>query len=138
MDEQYYGYTEEQWEAMEHHGFAFLAGLARDRRDTDYSTFCRELRRRAGVAPDPHDHALRTLLGRIATRSYEDKQVVITALIHYKGGSEPGPGFYEVSERLRKANAMTDWRIPQERRLEFWVGQVQAAQRAYAAPERLR
>ena len=132
MNDRFYGYTEEQWDAMRAQGLAYLEELARDRRDTDYSTFCAEVRRRAGVAPEPHDHALPHLLGAIGTRSYEDRQVIITALIHDKGGNEPGPGFYELAEQLRALNREQNPWIARELREVFWVRHVGECHEAYA------
>lgn len=131
MTDRHYGFTDEQWVAMERHGLDYLEELAREGRDTDYSTFCAAVRGRAGVAPDPHDHSLPELLRRVGTRSYEDRGVILTALIHYKGGNEPGPGFYELAERLRALNNQPDPRIAAETRERFWVHQVAACHNAH-------
>lgn len=98
---QRFGYPIGQWGDMVDAGLANLEALAARGGHTDYSTFCLEVARLAGTCPQPGDHALAYLLGDIARASYDSRGVVITALVHYKGGGyEPGPGFYSICQDL--------------------------------------
>jgi hypothetical protein len=53
---------------------------------------------------------------------------MITALVHYLGENDAGPGFYAYAQRLgvlvKGANA--------NQRLQFWTSQVQAVHARYA------
>lgn len=95
-----YGYTTRDWERLVDAGEAFLVGRARLRSDTDYSTFCLEVRRATELALDPHDLALREVLGDIGRRTFDRDGVVVTALVRYKDAADPGEGFYTLCQEL--------------------------------------
>jgi serine/threonine protein kinase len=95
-----YGYTARDWERLVDAGEAFLVGRARLRSDTDYSTFCLEVRRATELALDPHDLALREVLGDIGRRTFDREGVVVTALVRYKDAADPGEGFYTLCQEL--------------------------------------
>jgi hypothetical protein len=118
-DESRFGFTLAQWELMVDVGLAYLEGLARGRGQTDYTTFCSEVRRAAGTSPQPGDHALAFLLGDIAHRSYNSNGVVVTALVHYKDrGFSPGPGFYSICQEL---DLLRPGKLTEDQRLVFLV-----------------
>lgn len=100
VSEPVYGYAAADWERLIDAGEAYLVTRAQGRLDTDYTEFCREVRGATGLELQPHDHALRFLLGEIGTRTYDDRGVVITVLIHYKDGSDAGDGFFGLCQQL--------------------------------------
>lgn len=58
-----------------------LADLASSGATTDEATLCRTLHRVTGIRLAPSDPMIDELLGRVGLRSWEDRGVVLTALI---------------------------------------------------------
>lgn len=73
--------------------------------------------------------------GAIGTRTYEEREVILTALIHYQGGSQAGPGFSDLVESLRKSNGETNWRVPLQQRDAVWPKARSAVRRSDADRE---
>lgn len=130
-----FGYSAEQWQQMVDAGLAYLEGLASSGGNTDYTTFCSEVGRRAGTSPQPGDHALAFLLGDIARRSFDDRGVVVTALVHYKdAGFSPGPGFYGICQELGLLQAGT---LTENQKMDFLVRHQRELEAKYS-PRRRR
>lgn len=133
-DTAHFGYTAEQWQDMVDVGLSHLEDLASSGGNTDYTTFCSEVSRRAGTSPQPGDHALAFLLGDIARRSFDDRGVVVTALVHYKdAGFSPGPGFYGICQELGLLEAGT---LTEDQKMEFLVRHQRELEARYSRRRR--
>jgi len=129
MTDAHFGYSPHDWEAMIDAGVVYLEQLASRRSHCDYTTFCRQVRATAGIAPEPGDHALASLLGEIARRSYDERSVVVTAIVHYKDqGFAPGPGFYAICQELGLLPAGT---LSDDVKLAFLVQHQRDLEAAY-------
>lgn len=137
MDDRRFGFTDEHWERMVDAGLAHLARLASAGGHTDYTSFCAEVARLVGgAAPQPGDHALASLLGDIARRSFDERGVAITALVHYKdAGFSPGPGFYSLCQ---ERGLLEKGVLSEERKLEFLVAHQRELETAYSRRRRRR
>jgi hypothetical protein len=132
-DDRYFGYTRDAWEAMVDAGHAYLTELAAREADTDYTTFCQEVKRRSGHTVEPGDHALAYVLGAIGTRTFEEKGVVVTVVVHYKGGSDPGPGFFGLCQEL---GILDKGALGEDTKLAFFAQHTRAVFDAYRRPRR--
>lgn len=124
-----FAYSAEHWERLVDEGLAHLERLASRRQHTDYTSFCRDVSERVGAAPQPGDHSLALLLGDIARRSFDDKGVVVTALVHYKNsGFSPGPGFYGICQEL---GLLRQGDLTEDERTEFLVSHQKELESIY-------
>ncbi|KUN57157.1 hypothetical protein AQJ43_04760 [Streptomyces avermitilis] len=76
--------------------------------------------------------AMGYLLGLIVEQDYPKSGLMISALVHYLGANDAGPGFYTLAQRLDllpKDSSATA-------RLEFWIGQVNSLHQLHSAPGR--
>jgi hypothetical protein len=134
MTDFHYGYAPERWESMVDAGLTYLEQLAATGGHCDYTTFCREVARVSGSAPQPGDHALASLLGDIGRRSYEHRGVVVTALVHYKDeGFSPGPGFYSLCQEL---GLLSSGKLTDNQMITFLAGHQQEIEATYQRPRR--
>ena len=135
-DRRRFGYEADAWEGMVHHGTGYLERVCASGRTTDYTTFCAELGKRVGHCPQPGDHSLTYLLGDIGRRSYDERGVVITAVVHYKGaGYNPGPGFFTLCQEL---GLLPSGSLPDRQKDEFLVRHHNELQAAYGDRRRRR
>lgn len=120
-----YGRPLEDWALLEDEAYAFLVEKARAGDYTSYTELSDELAIRTGLrrfdfADASERAAVGHLLGRIAERDLPSSGLLITAIVIYLHGNDPGPGFYSLAKEkgLLPANATAD------QRLTFWVDQV--------------
>jgi hypothetical protein len=131
--DRYFGYGPETWDAMIDAGYAYLCDLASRSADTDYTKLCQELHQRTGAVIEPHDYALAHVLGDIGRRSYDQHGVVVTVLVHYKGGTDPGPGFFSLCQQLKLLPLGT---VGADTKLMFHAAHVHAVFDAYGRRRR--
>jgi hypothetical protein len=131
-----FGYTAAQWDALVDTGREFLETLARRQAGCSYTEFCDEVNRHTGLTLQPHDHALPHVLGQIGSATWDDRGVVVTAIVHYKyGGFEAGPGFFSLCQELE----LLPKRTPSEdERLVFHAAHVTKVYEAYRPAGRPR
>jgi hypothetical protein len=67
------------------------------------------------------------LLGRIVERNLPTTGLMISALVHYLGANDAGPGFYVLATRLGLLPKGASRRVKEE----FWVSQVKALHEYY-------
>jgi hypothetical protein len=74
--------------------------------------------------------AIGAILGTISTRTWAEKTVLLTALVHRKtaGVTRPGPGFFELAEHLNVESVR-----PWETKNELVENEMKAVWDAYAA-----
>ena len=49
---------------------------------------------------DPHSPAFAQLLGDMSTQEHAEERPLLSCLCIYKGGNDPGPGFWAISHHL--------------------------------------
>lgn len=125
----WYGYTEEEWQRLVAVGYDFLAQRAGQKRDTSYTELSAILRSRGHVSIEPHDHALPHVLGDIATRSYKERGVVLTALVRYVDDTRAGDGFFVIAQEL---GALRPGKLTADEKLVFHVEHFKQVLDAYA------
>lgn len=126
----FYGYSQDTWEELVRAGLDELREVARRRTLTSYSDLAGALVDRTGLEIRAHDHAFPHLLGQIATREVEDGGPLLSALCIYKGGNEPGEGFYAIARHHGRVPA---WPLNRAQKEKVWVEEVSEAYTRYAS-----
>ncbi|MGW2209288.1 hypothetical protein [Streptomyces sp. NPDC001781] len=120
-----YGRSDEAWDQLASAGLRFLVERAQLRKVTTYTEMNSVLVRRTGLPGFDFEQAderaaMGHLLGLIVERDYPESRLMISALVHYLGANDAGPGFYTLAQQLgllpKSSSAMA--------KLEFWIGQV--------------
>ncbi|MEU3396947.1 hypothetical protein ACVW0K_003007 [Streptomyces filamentosus] len=128
-----YGRSDEAWEQLTDAGLKFLVERARLRKVTTYTEMNSVLVRRTGLAGFDFERvderaAMGHLLGLIVERDYPDSRLMLSALVHYLGANDAGPGFYALAQQLdllpKGSSAMA--------KLEFWIRQVNSLHELHA------
>jgi hypothetical protein len=130
-----YGRSDHEWDQLVDAGLKFLVERAQLSKVTTYTEMNTALARRTGLAGFDFERAderaaMGRLLGLIVDRDYPETKLMISALVHYLGANDAGPGFYELAQRLDllpKSPSATA-------KLEFWIGQVNALHVRHARP----
>jgi hypothetical protein len=125
----FYGYSADDWEELLRSGLDELREVARRRTLTSYTDLAGALVDRTGLEIRAHDHAFPHLLGQIATREVEAGGPLLSALCIYKGGNEPGEGFYAIARHHGRVPA---WPLNRAQKEKVWVDEVSAAYARYA------
>lgn len=114
-----FGFEETQWEAAKAEGKTILSKYARQRRMIAYSEFVKEIH---SIQLEPQDVRLFGLLGEISTEENAAGRGMLSALVVHKGGgSQPGPGFFDLAQKLGHDTSDI---------LTFWIEEVK---RVFAA-----
>jgi hypothetical protein len=129
-----YGRSEDEWDELAEAGLEFLVERARHGQLTSYTELNDALADRTGLArfdfarPDERA-AMGHLLGLIVERNYPTTVLMISALVHYLGGNDAGPGFYALAVQL----GLLPNDATRAAKDEFWVSQVAGVHRYYAS-----
>src|SRR5690349_18377835 len=94
-----YGRSDEAWEQLTDAGLKFLVERAQLHKVTTYTEMNSVLARRTGLPGFDFEQAderaaMGYLLGLIVERDYPKSGFMISALVHYLGANDAGPGFY--------------------------------------------
>ncbi|MGA8025804.1 MAG: hypothetical protein WB992_01575 [Bryobacteraceae bacterium] len=94
-----YGFTDAKWAEGKAEITAILSEKARSGRGMiTYGDLSREVR---SIRIDPHEEAMRHMLGEISTHESKNGRGMLTVIVvHKHGDMEPGPGFYKCAESL--------------------------------------
>ncbi|MEU9441516.1 hypothetical protein AB0D42_11475 [Streptomyces sp. NPDC048304] len=111
----------------------FLIERAQLRKVTTYTEMNSVLARRTGLPGFDFEQAderaaMGHLLGLIVERDYPASGLMISALVHYLGANDAGPGFYTLAQQLGllpKGSSATA-------KLQFWIGQVNSLHELHA------
>ncbi|MGW2273949.1 hypothetical protein [Streptomyces yangpuensis] len=103
----------------------FLVERAELQKVTTYTEMNSVLTRRTGLPSFDFERAderaaMGHLLGRVVERDYPESNLMISALVHYLGANDAGPGFYALAQQL---GLLPKGSSPMAK-LEFWIGQV--------------
>jgi hypothetical protein len=128
-----HGRDDAEWNRLVDAGSEFLVERAGLRKVTSYTELNATLARRTGARLFDFEQAgerraMGALLETIGERNRPQTGVMITALVHYLGQNDAGPGFYTYAQRigfLRKG-------ATEDERFEFWASQVGAVHDHYA------
>jgi hypothetical protein len=133
-----YGRDELAWGEAVDAVLPFLQATARNKGTTTYTDVNDVVKRHGLAGFDFHRAAERYAAGYLLRlvvlrdRSEEDWQpgegLMISALVHYQGGSDPGPGFYALAQEL---NLLHEGRLTADEKMTFHIGQITAVQEHY-------
>jgi hypothetical protein len=117
-----FGFTDAAWAAAKKEAASAIAVRARTRGMITYTELVASIE---AVRLEPRDQRLDELLRELSIEEHRAGRGMMTALVvHKTGDMEPGPGFFELAERL--GLRVTD-------RTKFWVDQVHKVHRAWEA-----
>lgn len=121
-----YGYALNAWEHAREEIRQLLIRTARSGGFITYTDLCKQI---SAIQIEPHEHALRILLGGVSTEEHEDGRPLLTALIIYKNGEfAPGTGFFNLAESLGYEVGNTD--LYRDR---FWLDQLRQLRETWPA-----
>jgi len=93
-----YGFTAAQWESAKTEAKAILAEYAKKGLTVAYSDFVKKLH---VITLEHRDPRLFHFLGEISSEEHAAGRGMLSALVvHKQGDMRPGPGFFELAERL--------------------------------------
>ncbi len=129
----HYGRTDEEWDRLVEAGLQFLLERARLDKVTSYSEMNVTVARRTGLHPFDFERAderaaMGYLLGLIVDATFPNTGVMLSALVHYLGENDAGPGFFGLAVQL----GLLDPGASADAKLAFWIGQVRAVHEHYA------
>jgi hypothetical protein len=129
-----YNRMDDEWDDLIAAGNRFLVERARLGKVTSYTELNTVLHQRTGHPAfdfgDQSDRAaMGYLLGRIVDATWDpEKRVMLSALVHYLGENDAGPGFYA----LAADKGLIPRGASRDAKLEFWVGQLKRLHQEYA------
>jgi len=120
-----YGRDDATWSQLAEAGRAFLIERARLRRTTSYTELNTALERRTGLpgfdfARADERAAMGHLLYMIVMRDWPQTRLMLSALVLYLNGNDPGTGFYALAQDLEMLPA----RPSTDKKEQFWVTQL--------------
>lgn len=119
------GRDEDEWERLIKEGLEFLIDRARLGKVTTYTELDATLARRTGARRFDFKRAddraaMGYLLERIEDRNFPTTKLMISALVHYLGANDAGPGFYALATRL----GLLPPKASRREKEEFWINQI--------------
>lgn len=93
-----HGFPAEKWKVAKDEAKAILIECARHGQMIPYSDFVKKIH---AISIQHHDPRLFHFLGEISKEEFEAGNGLLTALVvHKRGDMQPGPGFFELAEKL--------------------------------------
>jgi hypothetical protein len=93
-----YGFDEDKWMLAKEYAKTLLVDIARQKATIAYSILVAKI---SIISLDPHSYAMRAFLGEISTEEHEAGRGLLSVVVVYKHGEMmPGPGFFELAEKL--------------------------------------
>jgi hypothetical protein len=127
------GRTDLEWNELTDAVIGFLAERARAGALTTYTAVNNELMLRTGHAPfdfgtDKDRAAMGQLLGTAVELTYAEVGAMVSAIVTYVDGNDPGPGFFRLAEQkgVLRRGATADERDA------FWTREVAALHGHYS------
>jgi hypothetical protein len=130
-----FGRDEADWDLLLAAGEEYLIECARVGRLTSYTELNVALERRTGLRRfDFEMQAERAAMGHllgliVKERNHPVTGMLISALVVYIDGNDPGPGFYKLAQDMGK---LKPGALPSHLKEEFWIGQVKALYTYYS------
>lgn len=92
------GFSERAWNEAKHEARAAMIERAKVRSTLSYSDLVRQI---VSVRLEAHDARLSQLLGEISSEEDAAGRGMLTVVVvHKHGDMQPGPGFFELAQRL--------------------------------------
>lgn len=114
-----HGFPKDKWEAAKVEAKTLLADYAKRQHMIAYSEFVKKI---YSIKIDYHDPQLFHFLGEISAEESAAGRGMLTALVvHKHGDMKPGPGFFELAQKLGHDTSDI---------LKFWIEEVK---RVFAA-----
>jgi len=114
-----HGFPKDEWEAAKVEAKTLLAEYAKRRQMIPYSEFVTKIH---SIKIDYHDPRLFHFLGEIAVEESAAGRGMLTAIVvHKHGDMQPGPGFFELAQKLGQDTSDI---------VKFWIEEVK---RVFAA-----
>lgn len=114
-----FGFDERLWEAAKAEAKAVLSACAKQRQMIPYSDFVSRIK---AIHLEAHDSRLAHFLEEISTEEGAAGRGMLTALVVHKSGDyQPGPGFFDLAQRLGHNTSDV---------VKFWIEEVK---RVFAA-----
>lgn len=114
-----FGFDERHWESAKTEAKEVLSACARQRQMIPYSEFVTHVH---SIHIDAHDSRLAHFLEEISTEESAAGRGMLTALVvHKRGDLQPGPGFFDLAQRLGHDTSDV---------VKFWIEEVK---RVFAA-----
>ncbi|MGW1730037.1 hypothetical protein [Streptomyces sp. NPDC001999] len=138
-----YGRAEDEWDLLVEVGRQFLIERAKLGKVTTYTELNATLVRRTGCRAFDFERAderaaMGHLLGMIVDRDQacapSSSPLMISALVHYLGANDAGPGFYELAKQLQLLPKSAS-KIEKEM---FWIRQVNRLHERHGATQAQR
>jgi hypothetical protein len=120
-----HGRDDATWSQLAEAGQVFLIERARLRRTTSYTELNAAMERRTGLPGFDFTHAderaaMGHLLYMIVMRDWPQTRLMLSALVLYLNGNDPGTGFYALAQELEMLPA----RASADKKEQFWVTQL--------------
>lgn len=137
MTQMRYGRTIEQWQELVDAASESLKRTAKLRRDTNYTALNHEICRATGQSAFDFTNAadraaMGDLLGDVVDATYDEHQVMLSALVMYIDENRPGPGFYN----LAVLRGILDADATPTQKEEVWIEQFNRALEFYGRSRR--
>ena len=117
-----FGFADATWIQAKREAAAAIAARARVRGMITYTELVAAI---AAIKLEPRDQRLDEVLRDLSTEEHQAGRGMMTALVvHKTGDMEPGPGFFELAERLG---------FTVSNRITFWINEVHKVHRAWVA-----
>lgn len=117
-----FGFPESSWNAAKAEAKDILSACAKQRQMIPYSDFVARLR---SIQIDAHDQRLAHFLEEISTEESAAGRGMLTALVvHKRGDMQPGPGFFDLAQRLGHDTSDI---------VKFWIEEVKRVFAAWGA-----
>lgn len=101
-----YGYGDDLWEAAKDEMVAILSARAKAQKTIAYSDLVRQVH---AIALDPDSFALAAMLGEISEAEDASNRGMLTVIVvHKTGDMKPGPGFFDLAQRLGRDTSDLD------------------------------
>lgn len=134
-----YGIDDDNWEQLIAATITVLERVAAESGVTNYSDLNREISEQTGLPRFDFTHpegrnAMSELLGEVVERTVDEIGGMLSAVVIYTDGNNPGPGFFHLAAHLRDLPADAD----SDTKLRFWNDEIKLVQSACKAKLRRR
>jgi len=132
-----FGRSDDEWDLLLDNAITVLKEEAGRRGMTSYSKLSTELVRRTGqpafdFSLERDRAAMGRLLGQVVEQTRAENGGMLSAIVTYIDGTDPGPGFFKLATHL----GLLPPSPTKEDKLTFWSQQVARLHDYYAPPRR--
>jgi len=104
-----FGYLLEDWYEAREEMTQICIEIAKVCGAIPYSELCRDVK---AITIEPDSYALTAMLNEISTEEdYAGRGMLTAVVVHKRGDQQPGPGFFELAEKLGRdiSNILKCW-----------------------------